>query len=239
MDLAAGLAQGVGRRVATVPVVWTRTRTGAAVRTASRTVDQGGLRQVGETACTGRCGQHRELACPSASCPASRTDTMGTWASQPSSRLTKASSGRASARWTGRHHRDRGQRRPCSGSRPAGPPLLGVLLQEPGCRSASRWTATAAAPWPRPCRPPGQHDGPAEADGHPLVAVKKVPDERHRGQAVARLSSTGSVRLAAWRSGRVGFRPRRARFRIPGVYRFRDQRGRVIYVGKAKSLRSG
>ncbi|MGH3359802.1 MAG: GIY-YIG nuclease family protein, partial [Nocardioidaceae bacterium] len=24
----------------------------------------------------------------------------------------------------------------------------------------------------------------------------------------------------------------------PGVYRFRDERGRVIYVGKAKSLRS-
>ena len=25
----------------------------------------------------------------------------------------------------------------------------------------------------------------------------------------------------------------------PGVYKFRDERGRVIYVGKAKSLRSG
>ena len=25
----------------------------------------------------------------------------------------------------------------------------------------------------------------------------------------------------------------------PGVYRFRDERGRVIYVGKAKSLRPG
>ncbi|HEY2266951.1 MAG TPA: GIY-YIG nuclease family protein, partial [Streptosporangiaceae bacterium] len=36
----------------------------------------------------------------------------------------------------------------------------------------------------------------------------------------------------------LGFRPAPGEIpESPGVYRFRDQRGRVIYVGKAKSLR--
>ncbi len=45
--------------------------------------------------------------------------------------------------------------------------------------------------------------------------------------------------MAARGAGSRGFRPRPGEIPVdPGVYRFRDAAGRVIYVGKAKSLRS-
>src|SRR4029077_12147353 len=89
-------------------------------------------------------------------------------------------------------------------------------------------------------RDPGAHDGPAVADREPADRGEEGTHEGHRGRP-----RCGSVRPAGAEScfvadprGPVAYRPAPGEIpESPGVYRFRDQRGRVIYVGKAKSLR--
>ena len=122
----------------------------------------------------------------------------------------------------------------------------------------SRSTGT----WPRHGRPSPRTMLAADGLGHRAVPV---PDRGSVAAGWVRPGPAGVGRMSeAWhrgpaiatrhRRGRPGSRPRayprrrarpvhvppRGRARSPtqpGVYRFRDERGRVIYVGKAKSLR--
>ncbi len=92
----------------------------------------------------------------------------------------------------------------------------------PSPRTCSAWTRTASPTWPAPRSRRASSTGRRKARidrrdrrvlSEPLTTLDRVPDPSTYRPA------PGTIPLE------------------PGVYKFRDERGRVIYVGKAKSLR--
>ena len=230
-------------RVATVPAVCTASPPGGpAARIASRTPATRVACWVvarppdwASAASTVSCS-----ARPSADCPASRTaTTRATRDSEPASRATNAPSAPESGpAGAGRHHRDRGQRGPLQRGGQLGRLLAGragrqergvIALRHARQRRQQRHGRGRAGR-------PGQHDGPAEADGQPSGRREEGTHEGHRGRP-RRARLPGERKVASWQI-RTRYRPAPGEIpESPGVYKFRDQRGRVIYVGKAKSLR--
>ncbi len=230
----------VSTRVATVPAVRTaRPPGGPAARMASRT-------PATSVACwevarppdwASAASTVSWSACPSADWPASRTAvTRATRDSEPASRATNvpsaAESGppaRAATTVTAVSEA------PCSGEASSAACSLGALAGRNEVLSLcvtldSDGSSTMAAAVPAAqARTMTQRKRTASRP----AAVKNVPTKPSwPAGGRAREPKIGSV------ADPLGFRPAPGEIpESPGVYKFRDQRGRVIYVGKAKSLR--
>src|SRR5689334_23136021 len=125
---------------------------------------------------------------------------------------------------------------PPGAARPAGPPARWARWPAGTrcCRSASRLTATAAAPWRRPRRRPR----PARWPSGSGRTAARPPRRRYPRTPSWPAAGRSREPKIAFVADPLAFRPAPGEIpESPGVYKFRDQRGRVIYVGKAKSLR--
>ena len=207
--------------------------------------DQGGLLRGGQSAGLGQRGQHRELlGLPVGRLPGvPYQTTRGIRASEPLSRSTKASSGPVSAPL------DRAattvtavSAAPCSGEASWAARSLGALAGRNEVLSLCVTLDSDGSSAMAAAAPAAQASTMAQRKrtvSRP-VAAKKVPTKAIVAGRGAAPLDPGERSVSSWliRSGTVAFRPAPGQIPdSPGVYRFRDEHGRVIYVGKAKSLR--